>query len=164
MTTSESHSRIAAIRDTIQRSYHELGQLIDGPIGALEHARLYQPCAPDEWTLMENIVHVTEFMPYWGDEIAKLVVHPGQNFGRTKEHEGRLQAIRQHGHDSLELAKKDLASSYARLEHVLDSLNDNDLALIGHHSKFGDQNIEWFLDEFVVRHLADHIEQMKVCL
>lgn len=164
MTTTESNSHITAIRHAIQRSYNELEKLIDGPLGALEPARLYLPCAPDEWTPMENIAHIAEIMPYWADEIAKLVAHPGQNFGRTMQHEGRLQAIQQHGHDNLEHAKTDLATSYTHLERVLSSLKESDLALIGHHSKFGDQTLEWFLNEFVVHHLAAHVAQLQICL
>ena len=32
--------------------------------------KLYQRPAENEWTLMENIAHIIEFMPYWGNEIA----------------------------------------------------------------------------------------------
>ena len=50
---------------------------------------------------MENLAHIVEFLPYWSDEAAKLVIQPGRKFGRTKDDEGRQAALREHGRDSL---------------------------------------------------------------
>jgi hypothetical protein len=113
---------------------------------------------------MQNLAHIVEFMPYWADEIEKLVAKPGQNFGRTMQQEARLQAIQKHGRDSLEQIRAALPGSYARLEEVLESLKDSDLRLTGHHVKFGDETLEWFIEEFVTGHLANHLEQIKGCL
>ena len=95
---------------------------------------------------------------------AKLVANPGQNFGRTALHEGRLRAINEHGRDSLEQIKAALPGSYARLEDVLGSLKDSDLELTGQHSKFGEKSLEWFIEDFVTGHLINHLEQIKGCL
>jgi uncharacterized damage-inducible protein DinB len=162
--TTTSNPRVEAIRQHVSSSYQELLQLVNGPLTALEPDRLYQPPATGEWTLMENLAHVIEIMPYWADEIAKLVAAPGQKFGRTMEHEGRLRAIQDHRADTLEQAKISLPGSYAHLDQVLRSLKDSDLALTGQHSKYGEQTLGWFIDEFVVRHLAAHVKQIKACL
>ncbi len=159
--TTISNPRIEAIRQHVSSSYQELLQLVNGPLTALEPARFYQPPAPGEWTLMENLAHVIEIMPYWADEIAGLVAAPGQKFGRTMEHEGRLRAIKEHRTDNLEQVKSALPGSYEHLDQVLRSLKDSDLELTGHHSKFGERNLDWFIDEFVVRHLAAHVSQVK---
>jgi hypothetical protein len=162
--TTTSNPRIEAIRQQISSSYQELLQLVNGPLTALEPDRFYQSPAPDEWTLMENLAHVIEIMPYWGDEIAKLVAAPGQKFGRTMEHEGRIRAIQEHKMDSLDQVKIALPDSYNYLDHILASLKDSDLELTGVHSKYGERTLDWFVDEFVVRHLAAHVKQIKDCL
>ncbi len=148
----------------MQKSYEELNQLIDGPLARLDPPKLYKSHAEDEWTIMQNLAHIVEFMPYWANEIEKLVARPGQNFGRTAKQEARLQAIRDHGTDSLAKIRAALPDSYARLEEVLSNLQDSDLKLTAYHVTYGEKSLDWFIEEFVTRHLTNHLEQIKTCL
>lgn len=161
MTATTHNPRVEEIRSNVQTSYEELNRLLDSPLATMNLTQLYRSPASGEWTLMENIAHIIEFMPYWADEIAGLVATPGQNFGRTMQHEGRLNAITVHRTDSLAQAKAILPDSYAHLDRVLGSLTDSDLNLIGHHTKFGDRDLAWFIEEFVTHHFVEHLEQMK---
>src|SRR5216683_2530761 len=119
MSTTPTNPKMEAICGSVQKSYADLNQLIDGPLAGLDASKLYQAPAENEWTILQNLAHIVEFMPYWADEIEKLVergasversrhsvaeggASPGQNFGRTMQHEGRLSAIREHSTDSLE--------------------------------------------------------------
>jgi hypothetical protein len=138
--------------------------MIEDQLKPIEATKLYERPFPREWTLMECLAHVREIMPYWAGEIEKLVAAPGQKFGRTQQDEDRLRAIDEHRFDSLEQARAALPGSYARLEEVLGKLTDRDLALMGHHSTFGERNLDWFIDEFVTRHLQGHVEQLQSCL
>jgi uncharacterized damage-inducible protein DinB len=162
MTTM--NTKVAEIRHNIQSSYYELNRLIAGPLLQLDPKKLYQPPMPGEWTLMENIAHIVEFMPYWANEIAKLIANPGQNFGRTAQDEERLRAIEAHGSYTLAQAAAALPGSYARLDQVVSTLQDNDLELTGLHSNFGEKRLEWFIEEFVTQHLTGHLRQMKEVL
>ncbi len=164
MTTSATNPKIDAIRRNVQASYNELNQFITEQLTSCDSDKLYQRPAEDEWTLMESLAHIDEFMPYWANEIEKLVATPGQNFGRTMQDERRLQAISQHGSDNLQHIRATLPNSYARLDQVLSHLKDSDLVLTGHHSRYGDQTLEWFIKDFVTDHLSNHLEQMRRCL
>src|SRR5216684_7304623 len=113
MATSSANPNIEAIRLSVQKSYHELNQLIDGPLAKLEPGKLYETPAENEWTIMQNLAHIVEIMPYWAGEIEKLVAEPERNFGRTQQDEGRLRAINEHGTDSLDEIKGALPGSYA---------------------------------------------------
>lgn len=161
MTASSANPNVEAIRLSVQRSYDELQQLIEGPLTQLDPAKLYQAPAENEWSIMQNLAHIVEFMPYWANEIEKLVAHPGQNFGRTQQHEGRLRAIEEHSRDSLEQISALLPGSYARLQEVLSNLQDSDLELTGIHIRFGEKTLDWFIEDFVTGHLIAHLEQMK---
>ena len=138
--------------------------MLDGPIGTLYAEKLYQAPTENEWTVMENLAHIAEFPPDWASEVAKLVAKPGQPFGRTMEDAGRLAALREHGRDSLQQVRAALPNSYARLDQVLAQLSDGDLALTGHHTRRGEQTLEWFIEEFIVKHLHDHVVQIRECL
>ena len=161
---STANPRVAAIHDYIKRSYAELNELLDGPVAALYANKLYQEPTENEWTIMESLAHIVEFMPYWADEVTKLVARPGQNFGRTQQHEGRLAALREHGHDTLSQARAALPGSYAHLDETLSRLHDSDLELTGQHVKFGERTLAWFIEEFITKHLHGHIVQMRECL
>ncbi|HLX57645.1 MAG TPA: DinB family protein [Ktedonobacteraceae bacterium] len=164
MTISPSNPKVAAIRQDAQQSYDALNQLIDGKLSQLPPAKLYTSPGGDEWTIMENLAHILEFMPYWAGEVAKLVAQPRQNFGRVMQDERRLREIRDHAHDSLVQIKAALPASYARLDEVLESLKDSDLELTGLHSRYGEKPLEWFIEDFVTGHLRAHLVQMKVAM
>jgi hypothetical protein len=164
MSTTPANPKVEAIRENARNSYAELHQLIDGPLANLDTSKLYQPPAEEEWTIMQNLAHIVEFMPYWSGEIEKLVAEPGMNFGRTQQDEGRLRGISEHEKDSLAYIKTALPGSYARLDEILGSLKESDLVLTGKHVKYGEKPLGWFIEDFVTEHLSDHVEQIKRCL
>ena len=164
MTTSPANPKIEAIRESIRSSNTSLHQLIDGPLARLDTSKLYQPPAENEWTIMQNLSHIVEFMPYWASEIEKLLAEPGRNFGRTPQDVGRLQGISEHEKDSLKGIKAALPGSYARLDEVLGRLKDSDLELIGKHVRYGEKPLDWLIEEVVTNHLSGHVEQIKKCL
>ncbi len=164
MAATPTNPKVEKIRRDAYDSYAELLRLIDGPLASLDSEKLYHPSGEDEWTIMQNLAHILEIMPYWAGEIEKVVAAPGQNFGRTMQHAGRLQAIDEHGRDSLEQVKAALPASYTRLEEVLGNLKDSDLELTANHIKFGEKTLDWFIGEFVTGHLRSHIEQIKAYL
>jgi len=164
MSATPANPKIETIRESVQRSYAELNQLVDGPLAKLDTRKLYKVPAENEWTIMQILAHVVEFMPYWAGEIEKLLAAPGQNFGRTAQDERRLKAIIEHETDSLQQIKAALPGSYSRLEAVLGKLKDTDLELTGQHVRYGEKSLEWVVEEFESRHLSGHVEQIKRCL
>ena len=161
MTTSTENPRVEAIRQSVTSSYDELHLLLQRQLTPLPAKKLYETAVEGEWTLMESLAHIIEFMPYWGDEIVKLVAKPGQKFGRTQGDEARIRAIEDHKQDTLDEAQDALERSYRYLDMALSTLKDSDLELQGHHPRFGDQTLAWFIKDFVTDHLTNHIEQMN---
>jgi len=145
----------------VRNSYTALNQLIDGPLAILDASKLYESPAENEWTIMQNLSHIVEFMPYWAGEIEKLVTEPGSNFGRTPEDVGRLQGISEHEMDSLSKIEAALPGSYKRLDEVLRKLNDSDLELTAKHVRYGEKPLDWFIEEFLTNPLKGHVEQIK---
>ena len=164
MFTTPANPEVEAIRENVRDSYAELHQLIDGPLASLVTSKLYQSPAENEWTIMQNLAHIVEFMPYWAGEIEKLVAEPGRDFGRTPQDVGRLQGISEHEMASLKGIKATLPVSYARLDEALRSLKDSDLELTGKHVRYGEKTLDWFLEDVVTNHLRSHVEQIKGCI
>lgn len=158
---SSEAPKVEAIRQRARRAYEGIYQWASDLEELLPSELLYRPAAPGEWSIMQNLAHVIEIMPYWGDEIARLVAVPGQAFGRTQEHEGRLLAIQEHANDTLKKIRAVLPHSYYHLDHVLATLTDQDLELTGNHSKFKTRSLDWFIEDFVTQHLENHLAQIK---
>ena len=161
MSTIPANPEVDAIRENVRNSYTALNQLIDGPLAILDASKLYESPAENEWTIMQNLAHIVEFMPYWASEIEKLVAEPGSNFGRTPEDVGRLQGISEHEMASLSKIKQALPGSYQRLDEVLRKLKDSDLELTGKHVRYGEKPLDWLIEEFLTNHLKGHVEQIK---
>jgi hypothetical protein len=161
MTTLPANPKIEAIRENVQTSYASLLQLIDGPLAQISASKLYQSPAKDEWTIMQNLAHIVEFMPYWAGEIEKVLTEPGCVFGRTHEDSGRLRGISEHELDGLSKIKAALPRSYARLAEVLGKLKDSDLELTGKHVRYGEKPLHWLIEEFVTIHLSGHVDQIQ---
>src|SRR5947209_8866957 len=105
MNTAPANLNVEAIRLSVQKSYTELNQLIDGPLASLDSAKLYQPPVENEWSIMQNLAHVVEIMPYWANEIEKLVARQGKIFGALISNEVVLKVIRDHGWTALKKLK-----------------------------------------------------------
>jgi len=161
MNMSQANPKVAEIRRDARQSYVAMLGLIDGPLAQLEPEKLYTSPAEGEWSIMQNLAHIVEFMPYWANQLAALVAEPGKHFGRTQQDEGRLSAIRDHGHDTLQQTRAAMTPSFARLDETLASLRDSDLEITGVHSRYGEKSLDWFIEDLVTGHLRAHVAQMQ---
>ena len=159
-----TNPKMGAIRESIRQSYDELNTLLNGPVGALYAEKLYQKPTENEWTIMETLAHIAEMVPYWTIEITKLAAQPGQQFGRTFEDQTRLAALREHGRDSLAQIRAALSGSYAYFDALIGQIDDSDLELTGCHIRSGEHTIEWFIHECIIKHLQEHVLQIRECL
>jgi hypothetical protein len=156
--------KVVQIRQDAAESYTTLTEMLNGPFAALPSASLYDKPNPEEWSIMQSLAHILEFMPYWGHEITKLVAHPGQDFGRVMSNPARLQGIADHEQDTLVQIQATLPISYASLAQDLAALQDSDLELEGQHSRYGVRSLAWFIEEFVTVHLRNHLHQLEEVL
>jgi DinB superfamily len=164
MTTIPANPKVEAIRELVRNSDATLHQLIDGPLARLDASKLYQSPTENEWTIMQNLSHIVEFMLYWAGEIEKLIAEPDCEFGRMPDDVERLHGVSEHETNSLKEIKATLPGSYARLDEVLGRLKDSDLELTGKHVRYGDKPLDWLIEEFVTNHLSGHVEQIERCI
>jgi len=63
MNTAPANPNVETIRLSVQRSYTALNQLIDGPLASLDSDKLYKAPVENEWSIMQNLAHIVDFMP-----------------------------------------------------------------------------------------------------
>jgi len=118
---------------------------------------------PDEnaWSVAQILAHVAEFEHFFSNDVVHVKINPGTKFGRTMEHEARLQAVQLKGMETLDSLLKGIQQSEQETLQNLSQLSDEDLLIEGTNPKFGNQTIEWEIGHFITEHLEKHIGQLK---
>ncbi|MBI1877731.1 MAG: DinB family protein [Chloroflexi bacterium] len=155
-------------QNTLAKMLDELRQTQQGFLAILDEVNediLYRRSAGDEsWTLAEVMAHITEARQFWSDDVRKIQATPGIKVGRTAEHPGRLQAVREHSHDSLTAFRDRLATSYEVVVKTLNGVTEEDLQLKVEHITFGPQTLAEFIQRLIVAHDQVHVEQVRALL
>jgi hypothetical protein len=121
------------------------------------------PGAEETWDAAQVWAHIAEFVSYWTDEARDLVAAPAgttPNFGRVKTDQGRIDAIaRDRGLPREKLWQKvhdGIESSRAWFS----GLTADQLAHTGIHPTRGTVDVPFILEQFVVKHLEEHADQL----
>src|SRR5690606_25595214 len=102
----------------IESTQRSLEQIITTSKGLSPELIKWKP-AEDKWSVMEVLVHVDEALPYWLDEITRLLGKPGTEWGRGLQDEKRLAALASAGQRSLHEVLASLEQIIQRVEQVL---------------------------------------------
>lgn len=121
---------------------------------------LYRTPPDGEWTVMENLVHVVEFLPYWVEELYGVIKSPEEPFGRTHEDPDRIKSVEDHALDSLQDVLVNLDDAADQACRRLSAIPDDQWNSAGVHRR-GRMTLTEITEYFLISHLADHIEQAK---
>lgn len=153
---------------TIPGMLAEVSQTQQAFLSILDQASedvLYHPSAEaDGWTLAEVLAHITEARQFWCNDIRRIQASPGLKVGRTADHPGRLQAVREHGHDSIAAFRDRFVSGYELVVETLKGVTEADLQIGLEHISAGPQTLGEFIQRFIVGHDKAHVEQARQLL
>lgn len=158
MNTSDSTT------DTIGHGYAvkiaDMVQELRDWASRLDEGTLYAEPPTGEWTVMENLVHVVEFLPYWAQQLHRVIESPGEPFGRTHEDPERIAAVEDHARDLLEPVLVAMEEAADRACRDLSRIPDELWTTTGVHRR-GVMSLHDITDFFLLTHLAEHTEQAK---
>jgi uncharacterized damage-inducible protein DinB len=83
------------------------------------------------WTVMDNLCHIREFVPFWTGEALRIVRRSGPVWGRDHTDTGRLAAVTNTAGHRLKDVVADIREAVRRSAETLRSLSDEDLAAEG---------------------------------
>jgi uncharacterized damage-inducible protein DinB len=154
---AEPHNEVQDFIEALSRLYGELR----AALAEISPAVLYTQPASGGWTLMEDLAHVAEMLGYWSGEIDRFVRQPGASFGRVASNPERIRFIESHAHDPLEQITALLDQGQAAALALLRRLQPADLEISGQHVKFGEQTTRQAIQEWLIDHLSEHVQQLK---
>lgn len=119
--------------------------------------------APEVWTVMDNLCHIVEFVPYWTTQIEQIIEYPDKVWGRTHHDSDRLAAIADTSSRDLAAVKEQIRSTVTRSAARLESFTPDQFAIQApsRNPKWGVKPASFILDTLLVTHLQSHLLQIR---
>ena len=149
--------------ERIERLQRGVADLL-GAVRNLPDEALYREPTDGEWSIMQNLAHVAEMLPYWAHQAEAIDRAPGQPFGRTHDDPVRIGEIDAHANDVLELTLTRIQAAADECIAVLRGLPMEAWAKSGIHPSRGEMTVEQMIDAFVVGHVTAHARQIADAL
>jgi len=143
---------------SIQRSLDEIVAMAKD----LPEAALHWKAAEDRWSVLEVLCHVEEAIPYWLEEIDRLIRNPGAEWGRGLQDERRLAAVAGAGSRSLGEVLAGIEQSKRQVQDVLGPLTAEQLERESpsRNPRFGIKPLVFVIEHLLVEHAAKHAGQI----
>ena len=155
----ESGTRGSAAADQLTRTTDEILAEVQQRPPELIH------WVPSEgvWTIMDNLCHVREFVPFWTGETLRIVHRPAEPWGRDHTDTARVAAVTNTVTYRLEDVVSDIREVVRRSAATLRSLSDDDLAVeaMSKNPRWGLKPASFVVDELLVHHVAKHQGQIR---
>ena len=115
------------------------------------------------WTVMDNLCHVREFVPFWTGETLRIVKRPAEPWGRDHTDTARLAAVTNTAAHTLEDVVSDIREVVRRAAETLGVLSDEELSAeaMSKNPRWGVKPASFVIDELLVHHLAKHQGQIR---
>ena len=118
---------------------------------------------PGAWTVMDNLCHIREFVPFWTGETLRIVQRPAELWGRDHTDTARLAAVTNTAGYTLEEVVRDIRNSARRSAETLNALSDDSLAVeaTSMNPRWGVKPASFVVEQLLVHHLAKHQGQIR---
>jgi uncharacterized damage-inducible protein DinB len=115
------------------------------------------------WTVMDNLCHIREFVPFWTGEALRIVHRPGEQWGRDHTDTARLAAVTDTTGYTLDEVVADIRGEARRSAETLKALSDEALAVeaTSMNPRFGVKPASFVVEQLLVHHLAKHHGQIR---
>jgi uncharacterized damage-inducible protein DinB len=119
--------------------------------------------AEDVWTVMDNLCHIREFVPFWTGETLRIVHRPSEPWGRDHSDTARLAAVTNTAAYRLDDVVADIREGVRRSAETLKTLSDEQLAVeaSSKNPRWGVKPASFVIDELIVHHVAKHQGQIR---
>ena len=115
------------------------------------------------WTVMDNLCHIREFVPFWTGETLRIVHRPAEPWGRDHSDTARLAAVTNTAAYRLDEVVAGIRQAVRRSAETLRTLSDEQLAVeaASKNPRWGVKPASFVIDELLVHHVAKHQGQIR---
>lgn len=157
MAEVQTRSTIAAARLT------NLTEEIAAEVRNLPADLIHWIPAPGVWTVMDNLCHIREFVPFWTGEALRIARRSGEGWGRDQTHAARVAAVTNTSTFEVDAVLADIRKAVRQSAEALKTLTDDDLAVeaTSKNPHWGVKPASFVVDDLLVDHLAKHQGQIR---
>jgi uncharacterized damage-inducible protein DinB len=132
-------------------------------VGKLPEEAIRWKPTPEVWSIHEILCHVDEAIPYWAEEIERVVAKPGVEWGRNHQNETRLAAVAVSSQRKTGDVLASIQKGSQKTVAILRKLKDEDLNIESpsRNPRFATKPMSFVLDHLVVTHLRNHFGQVR---
>jgi hypothetical protein len=118
---------------------------------------------PEVWTVMDNLCHIAEFVPYWTSQVEQVILHPDREWGRTHHDADRLAAVADTASCSLTRIKDQLLSRVENSAATLRKYTPAQFAVEApsRNPRWGVKPASFIVEMLLVTHLENHLGQIR---
>jgi uncharacterized damage-inducible protein DinB len=129
-------------------------------------AERLRAAGPDEWSTVQILGHMIEFINYWMSAIHALSVATGEppRFGRSIDAPERLAAVQTGAASESEALLRQLDSAITAAASDIRAMTPAQRARTGIHNRLGEIAVSNAIDELVVGHVEAHLAQINQTL
>lgn len=115
------------------------------------------------WSVMDNLCHIREFIPFWTGEILRIVRRPDASWGRDHTDAGRLAAVADTARHPLDDVIADIRRAARASADTLIGLTEDDLAAEADSAnpRWGRKPASFVVDHLLVQHVEKHHGQIR---
>src|SRR5829696_1347943 len=148
---AEPQSRASAAADQLIETTDQLLAEVEQLPAELIH---WVP-AEGVWTVMDNLCHVREFVPFWTGQTLRIVQSPSEAWGRDHTDTSRLAAVTNTATHRLAEVVADIRQGVRRSADTLRTLRDEQLHVeaASKNPRWGVKPASFVLDELLVKHV-----------
>jgi uncharacterized damage-inducible protein DinB len=136
---------------------------IDAEIRRLPVELIHWRPASEVWSIMDNLCHIVEFVPYWTGEVQAILRDPAQLWGRDHTHAARLAAVADTSGEPLEKVLAAMHRVVAASAETLVALPEDALTIEApsRNPRWGVKPVSFIIQHLLVQHLQNHWGQMQ---
>jgi uncharacterized damage-inducible protein DinB len=155
----EPHRHGSAAADQLIRVSHD----ILAEVQQLPSEVIHWVPAEGVWTVMDNLCHIREFVPFWTGEILRIVQSSSERWGRDHTDTARLAAVTNTITHRLGQVVADIREVVRRSAETLRTLSDEELAIesLSKNTRWGVKPASFVVDDLLVHHIAKHQNQIR---
>jgi uncharacterized damage-inducible protein DinB len=115
------------------------------------------------WTVMDNLCHIREFVPFWTAETLRIVTRPTEQWGRDHTDTARLAAVTDTAAHTLDDVISEIRDAVRRSAEALKALSHDELGTeaMSKNARWGVKAASFVIDELLVHHVAKHQGQIR---
>ena len=115
------------------------------------------------WSVMDNLCHIREFVPFWTSQVVRIAQRPNEPWGRDHTDTARLAAVTNTASYKLDDVLSDIRRAVKQSADTLTTLSDADLAVeaTSRNPRWGLKPASFVVDDLLVHHVAKHLGQIR---